>query len=51
MLAAASDGRACSLGGRASNGEDKFGPAVIGGAFTLLQQAHLLETAESPAAK
>ena len=24
---------------------------VVGGAFTVLQQAHLLETADSPAAK
>lgn len=38
-------------GGGAPNGEDKFGPVVIGGAFTVLQQARLLETAESPAAK
>ena len=40
-----------SVNSRAPNGEDKFGPAVVGGAFTVLQQAHLLETADSPAAK
>ena len=40
-----------SVNSRAPNGEDKLGPAVIGGAFAVLQQAHLLETAESPAAK
>ena len=40
-----------SVNSRPPSGEDKFGPAVIGGAFTALQQAHLIETAESPAAK
>jgi D-alanyl-D-alanine carboxypeptidase len=40
-----------SVNSRPPNGEDKFGPSVIGGAFMALQQAHLLETAESPAAK
>jgi D-alanyl-D-alanine carboxypeptidase len=40
-----------AVNSRPPNGEDKFGPAVIGGAFMALQQAHLLETAESPAAK
>jgi len=40
-----------SVNSRPPNGEDQFGPAVIGGAFTVLQQAHLLETAERPAAK
>ena len=40
-----------AVNSRPPNGEDQFGPAVIGGAFTVLQQAHLLETSEGPAAK
>jgi D-alanyl-D-alanine carboxypeptidase len=40
-----------AVNSRPPNGEDKFGPTVIGGTFTALQQAHLIETAESPAAK
>ena len=32
-----------SVNSRPPNGEDKFGPVVIGGAFTALQQAHLIE--------
>jgi D-alanyl-D-alanine carboxypeptidase len=39
-----------AVNSRAPNGEDKFGPAVIGGAFMVLRKAHLLET-ESPPAK
>jgi D-alanyl-D-alanine carboxypeptidase len=37
-----------AVNSRPPNGEDKFGPAVIGGAFTALQQAHLIE---NPAAQ
>jgi D-alanyl-D-alanine carboxypeptidase len=33
-----------SVNSRPPNGEDKFGPAVIGGAFTALREAHLIET-------
>jgi len=40
-----------AVNSRPPNGEDKFGPTVIGGTFTALQQAHLIETVESPAAK
>ena len=40
-----------AVNSRPPNGEDKFGPAVIGGAFMALQQAHLLENSEKPAAK
>ena len=40
-----------AVNSRPPNGEDKFGPTVIGGTFTALQRAHLIETAESPAAK
>jgi D-alanyl-D-alanine carboxypeptidase len=40
-----------SVNSRPPNGEDRFGPAVIGAAFTVLQQAHLLHASESPTAK
>lgn len=40
-----------SVNSRPPNGEDQFGPAVIGGAFKALQEAHLLQTSSSPAAK
>jgi D-alanyl-D-alanine carboxypeptidase len=40
-----------SVNSRPPNGEDKFGPVVIGGAFTALQQAGLPEGASKPAAK
>jgi D-alanyl-D-alanine carboxypeptidase len=40
-----------SVNSRAPNGEDQFGPMVIGGAFVALQQAHLLPASESPAVK
>ena len=40
-----------SVNSRPPNGQDQFGPAVIGGAFAALQQAHLLEDSESPPAK
>jgi D-alanyl-D-alanine carboxypeptidase len=33
---------------RPPNGEDKFGPAVIGGAFMALHEAHPIETSGSP---
>ncbi|MGC2786461.1 MAG: serine hydrolase domain-containing protein [Roseiarcus sp.] len=37
-----------AVNSRPPNGEDKFGPAVIGGAFMALQRAHLIETSGSP---
>jgi D-alanyl-D-alanine carboxypeptidase len=37
-----------AVNSRPPKGEDKFGPAVIGGAFMALQQAHLIETSGSP---
>ncbi len=37
-----------AVNSRPPNGEDKFGPAVIGGAFMALQQAHLIKTSGSP---
>ncbi len=40
-----------SVNSRPPNGKDQFGPAVIGGAFAALQEAHLLEDSESPNAK
>jgi D-alanyl-D-alanine carboxypeptidase len=40
-----------AVNSRPPNGEDQFGPALIGGAFMVLQRAHLLESSESPAAK
>jgi D-alanyl-D-alanine carboxypeptidase len=40
-----------SVNSRPPNGEDKFGPAVIGGAFMALQQAGLPDGASKPAAK
>jgi D-alanyl-D-alanine carboxypeptidase len=40
-----------SVNSRPPNGEDKFGPTVIGGAFVALQQAHLIETSGAPTAK
>jgi len=40
-----------SVNSRAPNGEDQFGPTVIGGAFMALQQAHLIETSGDPTAK
>ncbi len=40
-----------SVNSRPPNGEDAFGPAVVGGAFAALQQAHLLEASENPNAK
>jgi D-alanyl-D-alanine carboxypeptidase len=40
-----------SVNSRPPNGEDKFGPTVIGGAFMALQQAHLIETSGAPTAK
>jgi D-alanyl-D-alanine carboxypeptidase len=40
-----------SVNSRPPNGEDKFGPAVIGGAFTALQQVSPPEGASKPAAK
>ena len=40
-----------SVNSRPPNGEDKFGPTVIGGAFMALQQAGLPEGASKPAAK
>jgi D-alanyl-D-alanine carboxypeptidase len=33
-----------SVNSRAPNGEDNFGPAVLGGAFTVLERAHLLQS-------
>ena len=40
-----------SVNSRPPNGEDKFGPTVIGGAFMALQQAHLIGTSGAPTAK
>jgi D-alanyl-D-alanine carboxypeptidase len=40
-----------SVNSRPPNGEDKFGPSVIGDAFTALQKAGLPESASKPAAK
>jgi D-alanyl-D-alanine carboxypeptidase len=40
-----------SVNSRPPNGEDKFGPSVIGDAFTVLQQAGLPNGAIKPAAK
>ena len=40
-----------AVNSRPPNGEDKFGPAVIGGAFMALQQAHLLGNSGKPATK
>jgi D-alanyl-D-alanine carboxypeptidase len=40
-----------SVNSRPPNGEDKFGPTAIGGAFMALQQAHLIETSGAPTAK
>jgi len=40
-----------SVNSRPPNGEDRFGPAVIGGAFMALQQAGLPDGASKPAAK
>ena len=40
-----------SVNSRPPNGEDKFGPSVIGDAFTALQQAGLPDGASKPAAK
>jgi D-alanyl-D-alanine carboxypeptidase len=40
-----------SVNSRPPNGEDKFGPTVIGGAFMALQQAHLIETSGTPTAR
>ena len=37
-----------AVNSRPPNGEDKFGPAVIGGAFMALRQAHLIETVRKP---
>ena len=40
-----------AVNSRPPNGEDKFGPAVIGGAFMALQQAGLPDGASKPATK
>jgi D-alanyl-D-alanine carboxypeptidase len=40
-----------SVNSRPPNGEDKFGPSVIGGAFTAVHEAGLPEGAIKPAAK
>jgi D-alanyl-D-alanine carboxypeptidase len=40
-----------SVNSRPPNGEDQFGPIVIGRAFMALQQAHVLDAAQKPAAK
>ena len=40
-----------SVNSRPPDGEDKFGPAVIGGAFMALQEAGLPNSASKPAAK
>jgi D-alanyl-D-alanine carboxypeptidase len=40
-----------AVNSRPPNGEDKFGPIVIGGAFMALQQAEPQEGASKPAAK
>ena len=40
-----------SVNSRPPNGEDKFGPAVIGGAFTALHQASAPAAVAKPAAK
>jgi D-alanyl-D-alanine carboxypeptidase len=40
-----------SVNSRPPNGEDKFGPIVIGGAFMALQRAGLPESASKPATK
>jgi D-alanyl-D-alanine carboxypeptidase len=40
-----------SVNSRPPNGEDKFGPSVIGDAFMALQQARLPDGATQPAAK
>ena len=40
-----------SVNSRPPNGEDKFGPTVIGGAFMALQQAGLPNGASKPTAK
>jgi D-alanyl-D-alanine carboxypeptidase len=40
-----------SVNSRPPNGEDKFGPSVIGGAFTALLEAHLIEPSGTPTAK
>ena len=40
-----------SANSRPPNGEDKFGPTVIGGAFMALREAHLIGTSGAPTAK
>jgi D-alanyl-D-alanine carboxypeptidase len=40
-----------SVNSRPPNGEDKFGPTVIGGAFMALREAHLIGTSGAPTAK
>ena len=40
-----------AVNSRPPNGEDKFGPAVIGGAFMALEQAHLLGDSGKPDVK
>ena len=40
-----------SVNSRPPNGEDQFGPSVIGNAFTALHEAHLIETSAAPTAK
>ena len=40
-----------SVNSRPPNGKDKFGPSVIGDAFTVLQKAGLPESPSKPAAK
>jgi D-alanyl-D-alanine carboxypeptidase len=40
-----------SVNSRPPNGEDKFGPTVIGGAFMALREAESPEGASKPAAK
>jgi D-alanyl-D-alanine carboxypeptidase len=40
-----------SVNSRPPNGEDKFGPTVIGGAFMALREAHLIGTSGPPTAK
>jgi D-alanyl-D-alanine carboxypeptidase len=40
-----------SVNSRPPNGEDQLGPAVIGGAFSVLQQAELKDGASKPATK
>jgi D-alanyl-D-alanine carboxypeptidase len=40
-----------AVNSRPPNGEDQLGPALIGGAFTVLHEAHLIETSSGATAQ